>query len=656
MPDITGTYIEGGAGPIAGWRVELWGLDTGSGWHPTPSDATTSADGSFTLSVPTMVGVSGVSLGKLTVEVRLVDWVGRVVHRSKFRLPLIGAQALGTILVHSNNVRGYLATNLDPGGVAMRLSTNNSVEPLIDNEAAWAALHEAITKTAKHEILLQLFYFDVNYVFLTFPPKQPSIGSPTVGSRLEEDLLAANRDRGITVRLLIRDHNPLPYPVHTADPVIAYFATVAPASTIEVRRFNTDIRLPMHAKFVVIDGSEAHLTASPLLQEYFDGSRHFIDDPRRGPLSQISEAALELAMMLTPHFPEPDLVVSSFKQALKNAARVPVHDVGMRIRGGAVDALKETFFDHWNITGAPASSSLSSTAGDGPTSSVQIVRSLPRTTFPLWPEGEASILESYLRCFSHATHFLYLENQYLTELLIYDAIRLALKAKPGLQVIMLINHRVDIKPYQSWQTSRLLQLKRNLTDDGTIDQFGVFTLWSHDDTVKPQRIISNYVHTKAGIADDNWATIGSANLDGTSLSTSEHLMSNLVLQGQENLRSIEVNATIFDGVDGQGPSSVPGDLRRALWAEHLGLGSTDPLLTTMPDKKKGGWLSLWKSRAEAKLASLKGTSISHPCRVLEWMPEENPKAYLKALGVDVRLQFEVLEEFKGFDFTTGKWQ
>src|SRR5207249_4295481 len=113
----------------------------------------------------------------------------------------------------------------------------------------------------------------------------------------------------------------------------------------------------------------------------------------------------------------------------KNSIRVPVHDVGARIRGGAVDALKETFFAHWNVVGPPASSTLSSTSGVGPTSSVQIVRSLPRSTFPGLPEGEASILESYLRCFAQATDFLYLENQYLTEFLIFGAIRLALKAK-----------------------------------------------------------------------------------------------------------------------------------------------------------------------------------------------------------------------------------
>lgn len=651
MPDITGTFIETGGGPIAGWRVEILRWDSSHGWLPH-GVATTDAAGGFTAHVP-IVGVLILTITQ--VQVRMVDHVGRVVYRSEFVLPLTGSYGLGTVSIHANNLRGYFATNQDPGGAVAHVSTDNSVQPLIDNAAAWEALHQAVA-AANHEILLQLFFFDVTKVFLGFNPDPPAQGSPTQGARLEEDLIAARDTRGVSVRLLIRDHSPLPYPVHTADKVVDYFA--APAPSIEVRRYSTDVRLPMHAKFVVVDGAEGHLTASPLLQEYFDGPQHAIENPRRGPLSQVDYSRLfdPLVAMGGVAWPPPAVIVERFATGqFKNSIRVPIHDVGLRIRGSAVDALKETFFAHWNQVGAPGSSPLPSTPGPAPQSPVQIVRSLPGAVFPGLPDGETGILESYLRCFANATDYLYLENQYLTAHQIFDAIRLALSATPSLQVILLINVNVDIPLYQSWQTSRLIQLREGLSKDGTLDRLGVFTVWSHDNTVEPQKIIPTYVHSKVGIADDRWATVGSANLDGVSLMTGEHLAPVVQAPGLENRRATEVNATILDGLDGLGPSPVPRNLRRALWAEHLGLnGPADPALAARPNP--GGWLSLWKARADAKVASLKGNPpVSDPCRALPWQPQTERSKYLAALGIDPRL-FEVLEQYRGFDFFTGTWQ
>jgi phosphatidylserine/phosphatidylglycerophosphate/cardiolipin synthase-like enzyme len=652
MTDVVGTFSETGVGPIVGWTVQLWRCDVQAGWLPQGS-ASTSPTGSFTISVP-ILGIFMLSIA--TVEVRLVDVVGRIVARNSFILPMTGTHTVPPISVVSANLRGWRSTNLDPGGAFPRVSTNNTVEPMTDNATAWGAVHTALTG-ASHEIALQLFYFDVGFEFLTFTPDPPPVGTPTVGVRLEDDLLAANRDRNVILRLLIRDHSPLPYPIHTADVVVNYFANTVPPSTIEVRRFPTDPRLPMHMKFVVIDGTEAHLTTSPYLQEYFDGPKHDIDEPRRGPLTPYGQAffaGMVLAHKAWPLAPADAASLASVKSYAKNSIRVPVHDVGARVRGGAVQDIHDTFFLHWNVVGASASSSLTPTPPSAPVSTVQVVRSLPRQTFASLPEGEASILESYLRCFAQATDFIYLENQYLIEFIIYGAIRLALKANPQLQFILLINHKVDIPGYQTWQSMRLNQLKADLTTDGSISRFGAFTLWSYDNTASPPRILPNYVHSKLAIADDHWATFGSANLDGVSLMTGDWLMPIAFTPGLENRREHDINITVFDGLDGLGASTVPQDLRRALWAEHLGLsGPADPLLATRP---AAGWLSLWQSQAAAKLNGLKASPpTSSPSRILEWQPQAAPDDYLKALGVDVRT-LTVMTEFRGFDFTTGNWQ
>jgi phosphatidylserine/phosphatidylglycerophosphate/cardiolipin synthase-like enzyme len=625
-------------------------LDINYGWLPQAS-STTDGSGSFTLSVP-ILGALLLSVG--TVELRLVDSAYRVVYRTSFVLPLTGTKSLGAITLVSANLRGWRCTNLDPAGAFPRVSTNNTIDPMIDNAAAWSAVHTAIAGAA-HELALQLFFFDVGFVFLVFTPDPPTIGTPTVGVRLEEDLVTANASRSVVVRLLIRDHSPLPYPIHTADPVVKYFASTTPPSAVQVRRYSSDPRLPMHMKFVVIDGTEAHLTTSPYLQEYFDAPSHTVAEPRRGPLTPFG--AIWDPWLILMGLPWPlaaSFSISSYASFIKNGIRVPVHDVGARIRGNAVQDIHDTFFLHWNVAGTPDSSSLHPTPPPAPVSTVQVVRSLPRQTFPGLPEGEASILESYLRCFAQASDFIYLENQYLLEFRIFDAIRLTLMAKPNLQMILLINHKVDIPGYQSWQTSRINNLLKNLTSDGTINRFGAYTLWSYDDSTSPPRLLPNYVHTKLAVADDHWATIGSANLDGVSLMTGEWLAPIVWVPGLENRRENEINVTIFDGLDGLAASTVPADLRRALWAEHLGLsGPSDPLLATKP---AGGWLSLWQLQAAAKLSGLKASPpTKSAARVLEWRPAGAPEDYLTALGVDIR-NFTVMREFRGFNFTTGNWQ
>jgi hypothetical protein len=122
-------------------------------------------------------------------------------------------------------------------------------------------------------------------------------------------------------------------------------------------------------------------------------------------------------------------------------------------------------------------------------------------------------------------------------------------------------------------------------------------------------------------------------------------------------RAVEVNALFFDNVDGLSPSPVPGDLRRLMWAEHLGYANPNhPDLQTRP---AGGWLALWRDRAAAKLAALganppAGTSA----RVLEWRAEPDPKKHLQAIGL-TKAQLSLLNVLEGgrsFDFTKGAWE
>ena len=621
MPDVTGRLLvdETGAG-VEGLEVELWRLDPNYGLLPHGTSVQTGPSGQFSTGY-TRIGA--LVLGIQTIHLRAKDQVGRMVWRSPDQVmsPVGSDWNLGDIRVRRANLEGWRVTNLNPSANATLVSDDNQVTCSIDNHTGWGGL-EGEVNASTAEVHLLLFYLDVEELFIRFTPDPPTIDTPTGGVRLEDLLLAVNRRLPSTaVRLVIRGG--APYPITTAGHVEAFFAAAA-SNTVEVRRYSTSVSLPMHGKVVVVDRRFGHVMGSPLVQEYFDDSDHAIDNPRRGAF----------------RFP-------------RNAIRVPVHDVDVTVRGGSAAHLDDTFRLHWDNVGPVLPPPGPAPAPPPQATTVQVVRSLPGGTFPGLPDGETGVLEAYQRAFANATDFVYLESQYVNNWDILETIRLALRVKPGLQVIALFNNSVDIPGYQGMQDRRVTQLKAELTRDGTIDRLGLFTLWIHDDTASPHRIARCYVHGGRGIADDRWATIGTANLDGVSLRTGEHIFPLVYTAATEHQRATEVQIIVHDGIEGAQPSNLPRDLRRTLWAEHLGLTPTDPALSNRP---ADGWLRLWRDAASAKLAGLRSTPPTrHRSRVLEWLPEKSPVEYLRRAGANVAA-LNVLAQVRSFDFTTGNWE
>lgn len=382
----------------------------------------------------------------------------------------------------------------------------------------------------------------------------------------------------------------------------------------------------MHAKVAIIDGREAFVLGSPFIQGYFDGPSHTVNDARRGK-----------------------------KSFFEHTDASPLHDVSAHVQGPAVSALNDSFRILWNhvavsappVVPAPPPSS---------NATVQIVRTLPGHLIPAIADGETGILEAYLRAIREAEDFIFLDNQYFTEPMIADALCLKLNSHPTLQIIMVLNGRVDIPFYNSWQPNLINGMLDRLTQSAR-NRIGLFTLWSHDAATSPQEMIRIYTHAKVGAVDDHWATIGSANLDGVSLRLSQHVLPPVSDRDRIEARAIEVNALFFSDVDGLPPSPIPAEIRRREWAEHLGFAAPDdPELITRPP---GGWLALWNDRAAGKLAGLlKTPPQSHPARILEWRPESDPARHLRALGLSKAQvsQLGVKTSGRSFDFETGTWQ
>ena len=310
---------------------------------------------------------------------------------------------------------------------------------------------------------------------------------------------------------------------------------------------------------------------------------------------------------------------------------------------------------------------------------MQVTRSLRgEERYDAVPQGEAGIYESYLRAIAAAEDYIYLENQYVTCEEIVDALGAAVRAKPALQVILAVNSKVDIPFYGRWQRGLLDRLQTNL-DPAQRARVGIFTVWSHEGGPPPS-IARTYLHSKVGIVDDRWLTVGSANLDSVGQTSSQHIrlvdmlllgLPSLinVITGDEydfrNQRSAEANVAVF-AADGA-PIEAAVRLRRRLWAEHLGVVAADGALlendASLVTKPPGGWLQLWRDAAEAKRVALAANpTILVPSRLLPMplvdgrVPGDvgDPVAYLKRLGVDPGA-VTVRTKVRGFSFATGTW-
>jgi PLD-like domain len=373
----------------------------------------------------------------------------------------------------------------------------------------------------------------------------------------------------------------------------------------------------LHARLLVVDEQRATVIGGSYSQGYVDTFAHLVDEPRRG-----------------------------------NRTGLPIHEVGFGVEGPAVAHVNEAMRLVWNED-IPADEldeiqpPAEQTQGGDAIASLQIVRTLTSGRFSKDAEladGEKGILEGYLRAIANAKDFIYLENQYFTNNAIEEALIDALNATPELQVIAVVNIEPDVWFYP-WKQRRLITRIRRAVPETTNGRprFGVFTRWTHETGSPRPRILPVYIHAKVGIVDNQWATIGSANLDGLSLD-SMLIQDFLSKFGMRESRAVETNALIFN--DAEHPTEAVDLLRRRLWAEQLGFGppagppdAGDPrlLLSRVP---ANGWLQLWIDRAEEKRLALVNTPAQSQAglgHVLPW-PTENstfqtPRKHLNALGV-----------------------
>ena len=199
----------------------------------------------------------------------------------------------------------------------------------------------------------------------------------------------------------------------------------------------------------------------------------------------------------------------------------------------------------------------------GPEARVQVVRTIPPLTYRFAPEGIAGIAQAYIAAVRSARQYIYLESQYLW-LEGYNGIdmwrlgwqsrymkallhELAAAAERGVTLAFVLpDHPNCGRSYTDDTLAWLRERAPKATQGGRIHVFTLATC-SPDGAARTTRYRPIYVHAKVGIVDDQWATIGSANLNSRGMS-----------------HDAELNVAVLD------PAFARG-LRLSLWGEHVGM-------------------------------------------------------------------------------------
>ena len=682
---IAKTDAQDNRGPLAGVRVSL--RHTGSLFDFDGSEighAQSQADGRFTFTYR-----RDNTPEPLHRELELVvqDHVGRVL---PFATPTgreVMQDVSGELLTRAEDfvireadATGLLAT-LGTGKPTM-FSTGNQVKLLLDHEAfAHAA---ALIGGAEKSILMSQLFFSVPVGFQTDATQEttklifdfhPAGGIPAgfpldvehpraagVGDARPERILLEAADRSVDIRIVLHAFKVPLFIKMIVGLLVFPFAGLAGVLWVtrdvldadltdadECRRYfgesgRTGIKIEafeqpvlsagvMHAKLMVVDGKHALSIGSPFGQSYVDTADHRIDAWIRG-----------------------------------SSEGLPKHDAGFGVSGPAVADIHRTLKLLWN-TAAPADpvnepQDVPPESGEG-VCAMQVVRTLTAGRFAGMDDGEKGILEAYQRAIASAKDYVYLETQYFTNDAIGEALVGAMKREPGLQVIVVLNIEPDVPSYPFKQRRLITRIRKAIGQKAEgPHRFGVFTRWSFEMGDPRPRILPIYVHAKAGIVDDRWATVGSANLDGLSLDSS--LPSDIFhkLFNTREQRAVEVNGVMLDTAEN--PSDVVKAVRRKLWAEHLGFREArdvlDPGASELLTRPADGWLALWRARADEMLKRL----VEHPSephtgmsRVLPW-PEDDttyktPRLHLTALKVRSHAVVP-LKSTRAFDFEKGEFK
>lgn len=363
----------------------------------------------------------------------------------------------------------------------------NRLEVLVDGEESLTAIQAAIGD-AKSHVHIANWHASADFR-LTREPDAPTL----------RELLAGTARRGIDVRLLLWAGPPLPMFQPTRGRVRAEQRKLTVGTGVRCVLDARERTLHCHhEKLVIVDDAIAFVGGLDFTA--LEGDRHdSTDHPPSRPLGW--------------------------------------HDLMTRLSGPVVADVAEHFRQRWAEVAGEDLPAPRVPEPDG-SSHAQLLRTVPEKTYDFAPKGEFTVLDAYLRALRSARRLVYLENQFLWSPEITDVLIDKLRHPPDdrFRVVLLLPR----KPSNGSDTTRG-QLGRLLEADDGHRRLLAATISTHDGGSSAPV----YVHAKLGIVDDEWMTIGSANLN-------EHSLFN----------DTEVNVATDD-------RGLIRATRLRLWSEHL---------------------------------------------------------------------------------------
>lgn len=479
-------------------------------------------------------------------------------------------------------------------GTRVAERASNRIAWLIDNAQAYEKLLASL-RGARRSVRIAQLAFDSDCAAYSGASLAATSSRDTV---IAESLIHLATAYGTEIRILLNAS----WILNTARPLRRFFAKRrGAAERIQVRGM---ARFPhfMHAKLVLIDGTEAFLLGSPFVNSYWDDGGHIPFDARR-PLRELGGR--------------------------------PLHDVSLHLCGPIVSDLETMFANVWDAcgeteTGAP----LPFTRAAMPVAparavGMRVVCDAPDGMLPGSPNGEMHMLSEFLDGIARARSFIYVEHQYLTSRPIVAALADALRRAPALEIIIVLNQNPDLTAYRAWQNAQL--------DEHALlhhPRVGVFTLWStgaDSDRAGVTRLNQLFIHSKVIVVDDEWAVAGTSNLDGVSMGDyGADFASALGRRVFNGVRNVEVNVVITAGDEIDSEAEAIVTLRERLWSEHLGVARD-----ALGVGARGGWLAMWREAARANVGTLSAEAPYMVGRLLPYSERPYPRQQLADVGVEI---------------------
>lgn len=442
-----------------------------------------------------------------------------------------------------------------------------------------------------------------------------------------------------------------------------------------------------HQKTVIVDQNIAFLGGIDLCPGRYDDDTYTLhdheaklfpdDDYRNACLVPTGRPALTSAKPV--------------KMALdrKRHVRMPWHDTAIRIEGTSARDVAFNFIQRWNhakqdnrnsVLRYPSLAPSKDEVPENPgTCTCQILRSVSE-----WSAGqpvEDSIYKAHLNLINTAQHFIYIQNQYFISsttanrpknkiaLALARRIKRAIDNNEKFRVIVLLpvhsegflaEKRTSVLVEWNLRTIHAIvyELEKEYPEAIVWNyiSFNCLRNWSaSEDKVLTEQV---YVHSKLMIVDDEWAIIGSANINDRSMrGTRDSEIAALV-------RDLETVDSVMNGQPVK-VAKFAHSMRMRLWKIHLGIQDDKTMTKQIMDPVcdatyHGIWRSIARQNTSIYVDTF-GVAIPEACTRVEEcdrtreVTKEQAKDMFRIKGLLVEYPFKLLADDAQAPANPPKW-